>query len=150
MADKLVNLPDDWSVVRRYIDMLDGSWAERLAIVMTPASSGGLLIKKVIAAATTNATVVKAAAGQVFGMEFANNAAYPVFVKLFNKVAAPTPGTDTPVWTIQIPAGGRAEINRPAGVAFSLGIGYTITKLVDDTDVTAVALADVVGTINYF
>jgi len=150
MADKLIPSKDDWSVLQRFKDMGDGSWAATMAVIMTPASSGGLLIAKTVAAASTNATLVKAGAGQVFGVELANNAAYAVFFKLFNKATAPTPGTDTPVWTIQVPPGGRVEINRPAGIAFPLGIGYTITKLVADLDTTVLVAGDVVGSVNYF
>ncbi len=119
------------------------------SVSMAIATSGGLLNRRLIATADTNAALVKAGATQVYGIEMANNAAYAVFLKLFNKVSAPVPGTDVPVWTIQIPAGGRAEINRPAGVEFPLGLGISATKLVADNDTTALVAADLVGTVSY-
>jgi hypothetical protein len=119
------------------------------AVVVKPETSGGTSGAKIIAAASTNATSIKASAGQIFGIELANNAAYAVFLKLYNKASAPTVGTDTPVRTIQIPAGGRCEINRPLGFAFSTGIAYAITKLVADADTTVVVADDLVGSIDY-
>lgn len=119
------------------------------AVAVVPGTTGGLLTRKVIATADTNAAVVKGSAGQVFGVELANNAAYAVFVKFFNKATLPTVGTDVPVWTIQVPAGGRAEINRPAGVSFAAGIGMCAVKLVADNDVTPLVAADVVGSVHY-
>ena len=146
---------NDFTAVMYAVDSTSGkptavtSVAGAQSVAIAPPQSGGLLIGKLIAAATTNATLLKAAPGQVFGVELANNAAYPVFFKFFNKATLPVPGTDTPVWTIQIPPGGRAEVNRPAGVEFNLGIGYSVTKLVADNDVTVLVAADAVGSVSY-
>lgn len=150
MADKLVRLAEDMSIIRRYVDMGDGTHAPTGASVAAPLSTGGLLTRRVIATADTNLNVVKASAGQIYGIELVNAAAYPVFVKLYNKATAPNLAADTPVMTIQVPAGGVREINRPAGVTFPLGIAYAATKAVADTDTTALVAADVVGSINYF
>jgi hypothetical protein len=119
------------------------------AVVVKPETTGGTSGAKVFAATSTNATSVKASAGQIFGIELANNAAYAVFLKIYNKASAPTVGTDIPVRTIQIPAGGRCEISRPLGIAFSTGIAYAITKLVADSDTTTVIANDLIGSIDY-
>lgn len=128
---------------------LTGSASGSQSVTVATSTTGGTVAARVSAAATTNATSVKAAAGQIYGIELANNAAYAVFLKLFNKASAPTLGTDTPVRTIQIPAGGRCDISRPLGMAFSTGIAYAITKLLADNDTTAVAAGDLVGNIDY-
>lgn len=115
-----------------------------------PSSNGGTVGGKVRAQATTNATAMKTSAAQVYGVELYNAAAYPVYLKFFNKASAPVVGTDTPVWVIGIPAGGRVDISRPIGRAFSAGIAYAITKLAADNDTTAVAADDLIGSIDYF
>ncbi len=148
MADKLSPSPRDASIVERFIDLGAGLFMRANAITTT-AAGVGTLGRRVISAANTNETAVKAAPGQVYGIEMANNAAYAVFLKLYNKATAPNLAVDIPVRTIQIPPGGRCEINRPNGMVFSTGIAYAITKLVADNDTTALAAADVVGSIDY-
>lgn len=121
-----------------------------LQTVAMPSSNGGALGGKVRAQATTNATSLKTTTSQVYGVELYNAAAYPVYLKFFNKSSAPVVGTDTPVWVIGIPAGGRVDIARPIGRSFSAGIAYAITKLAADQDATAVAADDVIGSIDYY
>jgi hypothetical protein len=104
----------------------------------------------VVSAATTNATVVKASAGQVYGWFLSNINASPRYVKLFNKATAPTVGTDVPVLTLLIPAGGAANCEFSNGIAFSTGIGFATTTAAADTDTGAVAVGEVVVNILYF
>jgi hypothetical protein len=55
-------------------------------------------------------------------------------------------GTDTPVLTIGIPAGGiigMADFAGAPGVRFATGIAYAITGAYADADTTAVAAGDV-------
>jgi len=120
-----------------------------LSTVMTPGTSGGLLIKRVLATADTNAAIIKATPGQVFGIELGNVAAYAVFVKLFNKTTLPSAAADTPVMIVFIPAGGRVEINRPAGIEFNLGIGMVAVKGAADLDATPLIAGDIVGAVHY-
>lgn len=112
-------------------------------------TSGGLTIAHLVAAATTNPTSLKASAGQVGFASGFNLAAYPVYLKFFNKASVPTPGTDTPIWVEGIPAGARFTIEPPPGVAFATGIAYAITKNIADNDATAVAAEDCVVNIGY-
>lgn len=115
-----------------------------------PSTTGGLLQKHVVAAATTNATSVKGSAGQLYGVDVYNNAAYPVYVKFYNKATAPTVGTDTVLRTFGVQAGVGRTRCFPDGIAFSLGIGLAITKGITDADTTAVALSDCVVDVDYF
>jgi hypothetical protein len=112
-------------------------------------ATGTATIAKVFSAASTNATVVKASAGRIVGYQLANTTAAAKFVKFFNKATAPVPGTDVPVFTAVIPANGISVVSHLIGLGFATGIGYSITNLVADLDVTAVAAADVVGHIAF-
>lgn len=67
------------------------------------------------------------------------------FLKIYNKVTAPTVGTDTPVMVIPIPPNSHVAVPIPAaGYRLSVGMGLAITGGAADTDTTAVALNDVV------
>lgn len=115
----------------------------------TPGTTGGYSTSRLLSAATTNATSVKASAGQVYGFYLFNSAAYTVFLKLYNKASAPTVGTDTPFMTIPVPAGGGAVADWDGGIAMSTGIAFAITKLIADSDVTAVAANDLAVNLFY-
>lgn len=108
-------------------------------------AANGSLVAKIEAAATTNATSTKASAGVVYQWQFTNVAAYPVYIKFYNKASAPTVGTDVPILKVAVPAGAMATMPHGPGVTFSTGIAYAITKLVADSDTTVVAAGDVVG-----
>lgn len=98
----------------------------------------------ITSAATTNATSVKATAGTVYSLVASNTGAAAAFLKLYNKASAPTVGTDVPVLTISIPAGGTVTIPFGAtGHRFTTGIALAITNLAADSDTTAVAASQV-------
>ena len=68
----------------------------------------------------------------------------PRYVKLYNKASAPTVGTDVPVLTIPVPAGG--PVNLPFGATghrFATGIALAITANAADSDTTAVGASEV-------
>jgi len=113
------------------------------------ANSTGLTQTRVVAAATTNATSLKASAGNIAAIDLFNVATYMVFLKLYNKASAPTVGTDTPVWTIPIPASGGFSIDFSQGEYFSTGIAFAITKLQADSDTTVLVAGDVTGRIKW-
>ena len=113
------------------------------------AANTGLTQTRVVAAATTNATSLKASAGNIAAIDLFNVAAYMVFLKLYNKASAPTVGTDTPVWTIPIPAGGGFSDDFSQGEYFSTGIAFAITKLQADSDTTVLVAGDVTGRIKW-
>ena len=108
----------------------------------------GALSLRVMSAATTNATSVKASPGVVRQVILSNTGSVAYF-KLYNKATAPTVGTDTPLATYAIPAGGVLNFNPPGGKFFSAGIASAITGLAPDADTTAVGLNQVTGSIEY-
>jgi len=119
-------------------------------VAATPtATANGATSSRVKAAATTNATSLKASAGQIYSIDVFNNAAYTVYLKLYNKASAPTVGTDTPSWTMPIASGGGFSREFPRGKTFTTGIAYAITKLEVDTDTTVVAVDDLTGSIDW-
>lgn len=118
-------------------------------IVQVAATSGGASQSKTVSAASTNATVVKASAGQVFGIVVNNVNAAVRYLKLYNKATAPTVGTDVPVKTIAIPAGQVVEITRPGGLEFSAGIAFALTTEATDAGTTGVAANEHVVNIDY-
>jgi hypothetical protein len=123
-----------------------------LVVSLSPNSAGVIQSStgsRVVAAASTNATNLKASAGSIAEVDLYNVAAYTVFVKFYNKASSPTVGTDTPVWTVPIAAGGGYSKSFVRGKAFSTGISYAITKLQADSDTTAVAAGDVTGSLEY-
>lgn len=103
----------------------------------------------VVAAAGTNAASIKVTGGNVMLARIFNNAAYPIYVKLFNKATAPVPGTDTPVETIGVQAGMSYTQQISSGDNYATGIGIAITKGIADNDATAVALNDCVVDLEY-
>ena len=115
----------------------------------TPSTSGGLSISRVVSAASTNATSAKASAGQVYGWYLSNSNAANRYFKLYNKASAPTVGTDTPVMTIMIPAGGAANVLGATGIAFGTGIAYALTTGAADSDTGAVAANEIIANVFY-
>ncbi|MVT69985.1 hypothetical protein GPL21_33415 [Bradyrhizobium pachyrhizi] len=120
-----------------------------LAALSPVATASGMTDSRIMSAATTNATLLKNSAGNVYEIDVFNNAAYAVYLKLYNKASAPTVGTDTPKRTITIPAGGGYSRKFDTGYDFATGISYAITKAVADGDTTAVAANDLVGGIRW-
>lgn len=123
-----------------------GTWN----VVPTKATTGGLSRLKVISAATTNATVVKSTAGQLYSIHLFNTGVTARYVKFYQKATAPTVGTDTPVLTYVVPAGTALRVSLDSlGDAFTSGIGMAITGGYADTDTTAVAAGEVIGSVHY-
>jgi len=114
-----------------------------------PATTGGYSASRVQALASTNATSLKASAGQVYQIALGNNGASAAFLKLYNKATAPSVGTDAPIATYLIPAGGQLNLQFIAGKVFPTGIGYALTGAAADSDTTAVAVNQITGSIEY-
>lgn len=113
---------------------------------------GGSKSTRIVTAATTNATVVKAAPGEVLALQLYNNTAAAVFFKFYDKATAPVVGTDVPIWTIPVGANSHYDPvlpTMPYGKRFSAGISYAITNLVADTDATAVAAGAILGSVDW-
>jgi len=107
-------------------------------------------IAKVRSAASTNATSVKASAGRILRGVLTNTTASIKYVAFFNKATAPSPGADTPVFTLAIPPTTALLMGGDDfGMPFTTGIAYAITAANADLDATAVAAGDVVGHFTY-
>lgn len=104
---------------------------------------------RVRAAASTNATLVKTGQANVGGWYLYNNAAYAVFLKLYDSRTIPTAGAGTPVLTIGVPAGAAANVEFVNGIQFQNGLGFTITKLLADTDATVLVADDLIVNLLY-
>lgn len=124
---------------------LDAAGNLRVVPLAVTATANGATASRINAAASTNATSLKASAGQLYTIDVFNAAAYNVFLKLYNKASAPTVGTDTPVMTIPVQAGGGYSKTWPMGLPFATGIAYAITKLQADSDTTVVVAGDLTG-----
>jgi hypothetical protein len=112
-----------------------------------PSTAPGSSYSRIKAAASTNSTNLKASAGVVLGYCFYNNTASAKYFKFYDKASAPTVGTDTPAFTVIIPASGGANIEFATGIPFANGIGYGITGAVTDADTTNTAADDVHGVV---
>lgn len=126
------------------------SFAAGNTISLVPVTSGGLTFTHFVAAASDNATSLKGSAGQVYDVDIFNNAAYPVYVKLYNKATSPTScGATSLVKVIGVQAGTGRNLVEPNGLAFGTGIGYCVTKGITDADDTAVLISDATVDIAY-
>lgn len=127
----------------------DVATANPLPVAQYPVTSGGGADYHKVSAGSTNAASIKGTAGQVYGVQGFNVAAYPVYVKLYDKATAPNPAADTPVRTIALQAGVRADDDIVNGLVFALGIGIAIVKGIADNDNTAVVASDCVVDVDY-
>lgn len=99
----------------------------------------------VSAAGTTNATLAKASAGKIYAIQGYNAAASVRYLKIYDKPALPTVGSDTPVKTLSLPAGVGFAFDFPLGYLCGTGIAYALTTGSADTDTGALTSGDVVG-----
>lgn len=121
------------------------SGAVTLASTTVTASTPAVpMASNINSAANTNATLIKATAGTLYNIGASNTGAAAAFIKLYNKATAATVGTDVPVLTLVVPAGGNVDFDLgPMGHRFTTGISLAITNLAADTDTTAVAASQV-------
>ena len=117
----------------------------------TATYSGGAQSSRAISAATTNGTSVATSAANLLSVVAMNNHATDIaYLKVYNLAAAPTVGTDTPLFTYALaPNGGGVAIAFPTGVALSNGLAYAITAGMADSDATAVAASQVTVNLTY-
>lgn len=116
------------------------------AVADASAATGGIqtTARLASAAASTNALRVKATAGRVYQASGKNNAAYDVFLVLYDSATSPpVPGTTTIRKKIPCPAAQAFVYDWPLGLEFATGIGYAFTKLVADADTTVLVAADI-------
>lgn len=109
-------------------------------VTMQPHTSGGLLIARDLDLDNGTLTVVKNAAGQLYGMTATNRGTVPVYVKFYD-AASGTLGTGTPVITIEIPSNASdhttlAQAFTDHGLAFGTGICVGAGTGIADNDNT--------------
>lgn len=98
--------------------------------------------KHYLSAANNNSTLVKGAATAVYQVIAVNTTATLYYLKLYDKVTAPTCGTDTPVATYPLPAsatGAALVIPRSVGLGFNSGFGFCLVGGLADNDNTNAA-----------
>lgn len=120
-------------------------------VAVPAATSGGASGYKYLAAASSNqdSQVVKASAGQIYGISLYNTTASSArYVKFYDKSTSPT-SADTPIAVHYVPAGGGVAKGFPVGLAFSSGISFRITGGIADNDATAVTANDVIVNLTY-
>lgn len=133
------------------LDALVGNWngfGQALAVSdlgLQAQYTGGTPFS-VISVASTMAGSIKAAPGFIKSVQLFNKSAVPGFFRLFNTAGVPVAGAGTPIERIMIPgnaagAGVMGDIGF-GGINCSLGIGYTATLGIGDTDTTALTAND--------
>ncbi len=98
---------------------------------------------------STTGQVIKATPGVIFAYYISNhNATASVYVKFYDKATTPTQ-FDTPIWTLEIPAGSAANLDSTSGIRFAAGISVRASTGVGDTDNTAPTSGDVTFNAGY-
>jgi P pilus assembly chaperone PapD len=112
-------------------------------------TTGGLTMHSRLSTGT-DSTNVKASAGQVFWGFVTNTNASARYIKFYNSASAPTLGSGTPVARMMIPPGSSGlQITAEQGLAFSTGIGYTLSTGAADSDTGTVAANEVIVNLGY-
>lgn len=128
-----------------------------MAFTSTPDAVNSNSTARVISSNTTNSTLVNGAGTRLDGFYVFNTTATNKFLKFYDKVTAPTVGTDTPKMTIQVPGTAAGTTSNPIyisfgdnkGIWFTSGLGLGITGAVGDSDTTSTAAGDVYLTVSY-
>ena len=131
-----------------HVNLRDSSGAELAGLGLAPRTSGGLATYKNLDLDQAGVSV-KGSAGQVFGWYLFNASAGVRFVKFYDQAAAPTVGTDTPLFTLGLPAGAAANVELTNGLAFANGIGLGATTGVADADTGAPGANELVVAVFY-
>ncbi len=107
-------------------------------------------MRRVIEGLQATGILVLTGARQVYGWYIANLASSVRYVKLYNKATAPTVGTDTPIYTIAIPANSAANVSFEKGIPFSLGLGIGGVTGVADSSTGAPTANDIIVNVHYY
>lgn len=100
-------------------------------------ATGAASFVSVMSPATPAATVCKAGAGRLLGVQLQNSAAAIRSVKFWNTAqGSVTLGTTAAVFEVDIPAGERVDFNLPGGIGFATAITYAVTGAKGLTDNT--------------
>jgi hypothetical protein len=102
-------------------------------------ATGAASSVSVLSPATPAAATIKGSAGRLLGCYLQNSAAALRSVKIFN-ATAPTLGSTSAAFEIDIGAGGIAQIQFPGGIAFTTAMTYSVTSAKGLTDNTSTGL----------
>ena len=125
--------------------------ASNAAFTINPTTSGGLTPFFLLASTDTATTgkVIKASAGQLYGVQAFSLDATPVYLKFYDKATGPTCASDTIVKQLTIPANATASLAAGFlyvnlnGVAFSAGISFCATTGIAANDTGALTASEV-------
>ncbi len=107
-----------------------------------------------VAAGSADNNLIKAGAGELCGWSIQNCVAALKYVHFYDKATAPVAGTDVPFLTLAIPfgassAGFSLDKILEEGIAFTNGLGISITTTAADTGSTGVSANDIVANVLY-
>lgn len=132
----------------------DGSYADAsntspLPVQLAAVASGGVLTARSANVIQTGANLVNTAANLLGVVAYNKHATDARYLKLYDKLSAPTVGTDVPKLTIMLKAGETRHLPLGVGIAFSLGVGVGATTGAADSDTGAPTANDVGITLQY-
>lgn len=128
----------------------DANATTPLPTAVYPVTGTGLTVHRKTSAASANATNVKASAGVLHKIIVTNSNTSARYLKFYNSASAPTAGAGTPHFDLMIPgSGGVVADLGPQGLAFSAGIGYTMTTDAADSGSGSVAADEIKLTLGY-
>lgn len=107
---------------------------------------------KYISLASTNATLIVGQESKLFTVSAIGLTSSVRYLKFYDNSTAPTVGTDTPVFTIPVPAntqGAGIVITFNVPPLFNSGLGFAITSGSADNDTGAVGAGDVIVNLTY-
>jgi hypothetical protein len=123
------------------------------SVFLAPSASGAIAALQglsINSTATTNASAVKTAASNLYEVTVNNRGTLPIAVSFYNRATAPTVGTDTPIFSIIVPANDfRSFEFGPFGKRFNTGLALAITGGTALFDNTAVAAGQVQVSLSY-
>lgn len=114
-----------------------------------PSTSGGCSNYHKKATADTNLAVIKASAGQVYGIDLFNFKAATIYLKFYDKATTPNLASDVPVMVIPWFQLWARTVPLDLGVQFTTGIAIAITAGAGDTDTTALVANDCFLNVQY-
>ena len=119
------------------------------AMSPVPKTTGGASMYRLNSATAATASI-KASVGSLYGYELYNTNTALRYVHFYNKTSAPTLGTDTPVFTVAVPATSGVRVMGAIGEAFAAGIAIGVTSDNPAIPATTGSAGDIVGTVIYF
>jgi len=133
---------------QRVVLATDDVNAAAIAAAVAPRTSGGLSMHSYLSDGVgDDEQVIKASAGQLYGLTVTNTNAAVRYIKVYNDSTDPDVTTDTPVLRIAVPgdaAGAGVNLKWEHGLEFTTGIAYVLVTGVADTDSTAVAANEII------